>query len=215
VALLLAVLVGLVCLGGVVHSQVGTPSPQRYFYDTQWRRWPAPPEVANPPVPPPAAPSPAIVQVQALQRAEADRATPLGSPDPDAVFRRESEARLRARMAAEARQAGRPLPRFPQEPALPEESGARHPGPAPAARVEPAWTCYERLMFEQKNAERYGWDLGVVAPLVATGGFYLDVLTAPVRRLVEPCRAFDCNAGYCLPDDPVPYRVGPLFPPGH
>src|SRR5262249_6409939 len=35
-------------------------------------------------------------------------------------------------------------------------------------RVQPAYVIYKRLLFEQKNAERYGWDIGVLHPLLST-----------------------------------------------
>src|SRR5262245_1257771 len=87
-------------LAGAVHSQVGTPPPApRYFHDTLWRPWPGTPAASGPPLAQPAAPTPEVIQVQAVQRAGPDR--PPASPAPDAVFRLESEAHLRARMAEE------------------------------------------------------------------------------------------------------------------
>ena len=43
-------------------------------------------------------------------------------------------------------------------------------------QVEPNYVCYNRLYFEQINAERYGWDLGFVAPFISAGEFFKDVV---------------------------------------
>ena len=77
-------------------------------------------------------------------------------------------------------------------------------------QAEPAYVCFKRLLFEEKNAERYGWDLGVIHPFVSTAAFYWDVATLPYHLFTAPCRKFECSAGYCLPGDPVPYL---LYPP--
>ena len=167
--------------------------------------------VPNPnPVPTePVAPVPSgILRISAREKPSDtesdDRPTLFGNPE---LFRLESEQRLRERAQAEAKTAGkRPLP-FPTEPTL---SPVRRPGPnavATVAVVEPSYLCYDRLMFEEKNSERYGWDLGPIGVLVSPADFYFKVFTAPIARLADPCRSFETNAGYCLPGDPVPYRL--------
>ena len=75
--------------------------------------------------------------------------------------------------------------------------------------VEPAYVCYDRIYFEDKNSERYGWDLGFVQPLVSGGLFYWDFLTWPYQAGINPLRRFETSAGYCLPGDPVPYLIYP------
>lgn len=77
--------------------------------------------------------------------------------------------------------------------------------------VEPNYVCHGRLFFEEKNAERYGWSLGVLQPFVSVAAFYADVVKLPYQWAVDPCRCHECNTGYCLPGDPVPYM---LYPPG-
>jgi hypothetical protein len=62
-------------------------------------------------------------------------------------------------------------------------------------------------MFEQINAERYGWDFGGIQAVAEAGDFYFKVLTAPGRRLIDCCRCYDTDAGLCLPGDPVPYVI--------
>lgn len=71
---------------------------------------------------------------------------------------------------------------------------------------------HRRLHFEEKNAERYGWDLGFIQPLVSTLYFYKDVLLWP-NSLASGCHYgwWDTNAGKCLPGSPTPYF---LYPPG-
>ena len=44
---------------------------------------------------------------------------------------------------------------------------------------EPLYVVHRRLHFEEKNAERYGWDLGIIQPLVSAAYFYKDVLLWP------------------------------------
>ena len=80
------------------------------------------------------------------------------------------------------------------------------------ARVEPNVVVHRRLHFEEKNAERYGWDLGFVQPFVSTVHFYKDVLLWPNSLATGFKTGFwDTDAGKCLPGSPVPYL---LYPPG-
>jgi hypothetical protein len=130
-------------------------------------------------------------------------------PDPQRVFRLESEATLRERMIRDAQQATNPLGlqyRF-VEPAY-----APVPPPGYVARaweplaetVEPAYLCYGRLYFEQINSERYGWSLGPLHPLIAGGKFYVDLATLPYHAATDPLRRYECNPGYALPGDRMP-----------
>jgi hypothetical protein len=135
----------------------------------------------------------------------------LEPPGSERLFRLESERSLQERMRQEARQ--RPtLQRitFPDEPVLSREAYAARTFPPATEVVEPNYVCYERLYFEEKNSERYGWDLGFVGPFVSAAEFYWDVVTLPYHLGTEPCRKYECSAGYCLPGDPVPYL---LYPP--
>jgi hypothetical protein len=135
----------------------------------------------------------------------------LEPPGPERLFRLESEQTLQERMRQEARQ--RPtLERinFPEEPVLSTQAYAARPFPPAQELVEPNYVCYRRLYFEDKNSERYGWDLGFIQPFVSAGIFYWDVVTLPYHMGTDPCRKFECSAGYCLPGDAVPYL---LYPP--
>jgi hypothetical protein len=80
---------------------------------------------------------------------------------------------------------------------------------ATVQQVEPTYVCYRRLYFEDKDTERYGWELGVLQPVVSLGKFYLDMAMFPYNFATRPCQRFEANAGYCLPGDPVPYLIYP------
>lgn len=113
-------------------------------------------------------------------------------------------------MRQEARE--RPSPEriaFPEEPILSRDRyKGRHWTPTYEI-VEPQYVCHGRLLFEELNSERYGWDLGVIQPLVSAAVFYADVAALPYNAFKDFGRKFECNAGYCLPGDPVPYLIYP------
>ena len=135
----------------------------------------------------------------------------LQPPGPQRLFRLESEPALQERMRQEARE--RPVIErivFPEEPAI--SGGPTHPRPYPpsAIFVEPNYTCYGHLYFEQKNFERYGWDLCFLTPFVSGAAFCWDLATLPMHIFTCPLQRCECNTGYCLPGDPVPLQ---LYPP--
>ena len=73
------------------------------------------------------------------------------------------------------------------------------------AVYEPVYVIHRRLHFEEKNAERYGWDLGFIQPLVSTLYFYKDSLLWPNSLASGVETGFwDTSAGKCLPGSPVP-----------
>jgi hypothetical protein len=135
----------------------------------------------------------------------------LEPPGRERLFQLESEAAMNERM----RQEGLTNPRreriiFPDEPVV---SADPYPGrhwPMMSEFVEPAYVCHGRLLLEQKNFERYGWDLGIVAPVVSAGAFFVDMAMLPYNLATAPCRCYECSAGQCLPGDPVPML---LYPP--
>jgi hypothetical protein len=71
-------------------------------------------------------------------------------------------------------------------------------------QVEPQYVIHKPLYFEQKNFERYGWDLGPMSPGVEALTFYYDVVMLPYHIGADVCHCLDTNAGKCLPGDPVP-----------
>ena len=66
------------------------------------------------------------------------------------------------------------------------------------------------MYFEEKNAERYGWDAGIAQPVISTLFFYRDTLLWPARLASNPHERYDTNLGKCLPGSPVPYSLYPL-----
>jgi hypothetical protein len=102
---------------------------------------------------------------------------------------------------------------FPEVPILSREvyMGRGTVWPERALLVAPNYVCYGRLLFEQRNAERYGWDLGVLHPMLSAAIFAKDLITMPYKIGTNPCRWTECSAGQCLPGDPVPLL---LYPPG-
>lgn len=181
-----------------------------------------PPQVAPPAEAPPRAevlqpdPGPALVP-EKLPRpspaGEADRedlGIQLEPPSPDQLFRPESEAAFRGRLRQELERRGIPAP-------FPGEVGPAPPAPlqesrcfAPQAAMEvPGVVCYHPLYFEDPNAERYGWSLGLLQPAVSTGKFYFNTLMLPWHLAVMPCWTWECEGpGEPLPGDAVPYGIG-------
>jgi hypothetical protein len=123
----------------------------------------------------------------------------------------QSDASLQQRMTQEMRN------RFPMEHAIFPESpvlstdiyNGRSWEPRKIT-VAPNYVVYRRLLFQQINFERYGWDLGVLAPPLSAMAFLWDFVMLPYNLGTDPCRCFDSSAGYCLPGDPVPLI---LYPP--
>lgn len=78
--------------------------------------------------------------------------------------------------------------------------------------VEPGYVVHRRLHFEEKNAERAGWDMGPFSTLVAATHFCRDAILWP-QSLASGCvyGFWDTSAGKCLPGSPSPYY---LYPPG-
>lgn len=131
----------------------------------------------------------------------------LEPPGPDRVFRTESEAALYERIRQRYRQANLRA-EFPKDPVLGD--GREYAGRMWAMQLTqrmPNWVRYEPLYFEEKNAERYGWDAGIYQPFLSAGKFYLDLVMLPYNFGVRPVWHREYNTGYMLPGDPVPYLI--------
>jgi hypothetical protein len=140
-----------------------------------------------------------------------EQAIQLEPPGPDRIFRLESEAALNERIRQEGKTKTPPEKfTFPDEPVVSREPYPGRHWPPQTEYAEPNYLCYGRLLFEDKNTERYGWDLGILQPVVSAGAFFADVVTLPYHVGTAPCRCYECNSGLCLPGDPVPYL---LYPP--
>jgi hypothetical protein len=132
-------------------------------------------------------------------------------PGREQLFRLESETALNERMRQEGlTKPSRERITFPDEPVVSTDPyPGRHWPPMPEY-AEPSYVCYGRLLFEQKSTERYGWDLGIIQPVVSTGAFLADMAILPYQIAMSPCRCYECSAGQCLPGDPVPYLIYPI-----
>ncbi|MFO0966902.1 MAG: hypothetical protein U0793_15115 [Gemmataceae bacterium] len=122
-----------------------------------------------------------------------------GKAFPKRLFRLEPERRLFDRILADKLPAEPPAEKYPRpQPLLP------HAWPIMTTFAEPSYLCHGRLFFEQRNFERYGWDLGVIQPPLESLIFYGDILALPAYWALDPCRNFECSTGLCLPGDPTP-----------
>ena len=131
----------------------------------------------------------------------------LEPPGPQRLFRLESEQALIERVRQEARNRNERA-EFPKRVELGGQGEVYHPGrpwkPTTTFLV-PYVVCYNPLYFEEKNTERYGWDWSIFQPIVSTAAFYADVVIFPYNFGVQPCWECECNAGYGLAGDPMPY----------
>lgn len=136
----------------------------------------------------------------------------LEPPGRERLFgNRDTEKQLEERMRQERRDGGSGDPiQFPDRPDLGAHEFVHRKFEPMVCLVEPDYVVYRRLYFEEKNAERYGWELGALQPAVSTVYFFRDVLLFPYNFAADPCRRFETSAGQCPPGNPVPYL---LYPP--
>jgi hypothetical protein len=133
----------------------------------------------------------------------------LVPPGPERLFRLESEGNLMERWKQEAMARLNERIEFPEEPVLSKEKYAGRAWPERDVLVEPNYVCYHKLLFEDVNTERYGWELGPIQPVASSLRFFADAALLPYNLARDPCSA-EVSAGHCLPGDPVPYL---LYPP--
>jgi hypothetical protein len=135
----------------------------------------------------------------------------LDPPDKDTLFRLESEEAWKQRLKVEATgRSPRESVTFPDEPVLTKDAFYGRHWPGRSMVVEPYYVGYKRLLFEDLNLERYGWDLGPVQVPLAAANFYKDIVLLPYHVFTDPVRCYEYSTGYCLPGDPVPFY---LYPP--
>jgi len=146
-----------------------------------------------------------------FQQEASNLSVPLEPPGPERLFRLESERSWMQRVEQQHLQGPEhDRVEFPEEPAVSTDRYQPRSFPRATELVEPNYVCYKRLYFNQINSERYGWDLGIIHPIVSAGIFYWDLIMLPYHCGTEPFRKYECSAGYCLPGDPVPLL---LYPP--
>lgn len=139
----------------------------------------------------------------------------LDPPGPERLFRLESEDSLKERMRQEKRTQANVerivfpetvvLPSTPYDPTWREKNWL-----AMERAVEPYYLVHGRLLFQQLNFERYGWDLGPVTPFVSAGSFIADFLMVPYNLAKDPFRRWDASSGWALPGDPTPLMIYPV-----
>jgi hypothetical protein len=120
----------------------------------------------------------------------------------------QSEEMLKQRMIQEARRRGERL-EFPEDPPPPKQVIVARRWPPLREVAEPSFVMHGRLFFEQPAFERYGWDLGIIQPVVSAGLFYWDAFTLPYNWGTHPFQRYESSAGHCLPGDPVPLLLPP------
>jgi hypothetical protein len=211
-------------LGGVAPAQSPPPPPKPIPLPTTLSA--LPPSMVLPPLPSrlTASPLPAAPQTAAFQPAPMpagdekvveveddsykDLEELLVLPDFHRLTQLESEASMQLRMQNKVIGNNRKI--FPPEPVLSKDKYAGRSWPQMKAYAEPNYVCYHRLLFEQMNLERGGWDLGPITPVVSAFGFFKDVVLLPYHLGTDPFRNYECSAGYCIPGDPTPFL---LYPP--
>ena len=140
----------------------------------------------------------------------------------DDAFRFQNDAELDKRIVGELVAAEKRNPKFEYKAsvfALPQPAKVGASGVAyvpktasygpTVALIEPGYLVHRRLLFEEKNAERNGWDLGFIQPLVSTAAFYKDALLMPAHLASNLAERYDTSAGKCLPGNAVPYYLYP------
>jgi len=177
----------------------------------------APPSAPSQPKPPALSVALQRPSTSELERDETQLFHPLlrlDLPGPQGLFRLESEDQLRERLRQEAKQrpgVARGNLEFPDDRiTLSKEPFPTRYWQQQVEVVEPYYVAYRKLYFNQINLSRYGWDMGVLAPLISAGTFVVDFASMPLQILSDPCRCFEYNTGYFLPGDPVPFL---LYPP--
>jgi hypothetical protein len=122
------------------------------------------------------------------------------------VFRLDDNAVLEARIKAYVGRIDMPIPRLPE---LTKETYVVRSYPPAKVEIEPGYVVHRRLLFEEKNAERYGWELGAAQPFVSAAYFYRDCLFLPYKVASNIHECYETSAGKCLPGSPVPYYIYP------
>jgi hypothetical protein len=127
-------------------------------------------------------------------------------PTPEELFRLESVTSYLQRQQLKKRiQLNNPEYGMPAETPITGTHQPRSFAPTEAIAF-PSYVVYHPLYFQQINAERYGWELGVFQPVVSTAQFYADVLLLPYKTAANPPWTCDANVGYNLPGNPEPLR---------
>lgn len=215
--MLASLLAGLLLLGGVAHGQTALSPPPPPVATTAPVVRAAGTTPGGPSRPVATSASP-LLPVRYQQPADSQEESQLGysiqlePPGLERIARLDSDAKLEERIRQETLERD-PKERvmFPEEPILSRDTyqGRGDIWPRRQMIAEPNYVSYGHLNFQDLNSERYGWDFGIIHPLLSTGKFYYDVAFWPMRSVNWKCQT-DASTGYCLPGDPVPFM---LYPP--
>lgn len=155
------------------------------------------------------------MQIQRTQtKAEEEQefySLPANLPGPDRMFGRLlSDAAWKESQRQEAKRFG--LTRkviFPEPIVLTTEKFQPRAWQPSTSQVTPGYVVHDRLLFEQLNFERYGWELGALGPPVQLGTYFFDLALLPYHMFSRPLDQMDSSAGKYLPGDNVPLMIYP------
>lgn len=128
-------------------------------------------------------------------------------PGPQRLFMRESEAQFFDRLAQNMKKADGTRAIFPEEPVVSKQAYRPRNFPHMVELVEPSYVCHGRLLWEQPNFERHGYNFGVLTPAICVGVFYYDTLLYPYHHFSDLSGLGDCSVGKCMPGDQAPFLV--------
>ncbi len=135
-------------------------------------------------------------------------------PGIERMFMRDSEAEFFNRLRQEAKRTPGSAPViFPTQTPISKESYTQLPFPRidPQTKkpfeervciAEPSYVCHRRLLFEQPNFERAGYNFGILQPWMSLGVFYYDLTFLPYHFWSDLHDRGECSVGKCLPGDP-------------
>jgi hypothetical protein len=109
----------------------------------------------------------------------------------------------RQRMEAQAKPGGARII-FPERLPVSREPFVVRQYPKMIENIEPSFVVHRRLLFEQPNFDRHGWELGPIQPGISATRFYYDLALMPYHTWTRPFQQWDSSAGKCLPGDNTP-----------
>ena len=154
-----------------------------------------------------------LIQASSFERSEKEQefSFPTLLPGPNELYRRRlSEAQWQEQQRQDAKRFGvNKKVIFPEPLVLTTEKFKPRAWSPSISYVTPGYVVHDRLLFEQINFERYGWELGVLGPPVQAGTYFIDLAMLPYRLLSRPLDQMDTSAGKYLPGDNVPLMLYP------
>jgi hypothetical protein len=124
-------------------------------------------------------------------------------PGSQRLFIRESEEQFWNRYRIELEKQGLTL-YLPQDQLALKEQFRRRSFEPIGKEIEPCYVCHRRLLFEQPNFERTGWNLSILTPAINLGVFWYDAALMPYHMFENLHIPGETSAGKCLPGDQAP-----------